>query len=224
MLTPAEVWRFVDKYAAFFLVGPDELPEIEVHDNLGSKWFALTVWHPSRPNTSTIQIQKVALEDEQTVERIIAHEMIHHVNFLRMTSSERAALKHARGTLSSDHGKKFHEMAELVNAQMGEGFVSERSDEDFKVAPNERTFFVLIEPVRMGKQLGYSWAAKMSKQTREEVERRIGNVDGFLLVETMDVRFTKGVKIKRYGGCSVPKPGSEDAAALEALYDTQSHL
>lgn len=219
MLTPAEVWEIVDKYAKFFGVGPDMLPEIEIHDNLGSKWFALTVWHPGRPHTSTIQIQKAALVDAQTVERIIAHEMIHHVNFLRMTAAERAALKHARGTLSDDHGKEFLEMAASVNAEMGEGFVSERSDADFKVAPNEKKFFLLIEPVYSGRMLGYSWAGKMSKHTMEEIDRRTRNMADIVLVETTDVRFTKGVKIKRYGGSSVPKPGSDDAAALEELYE-----
>ena len=223
MLSTGEVWDIVDKYARFFGLGPDELPEIEIHDNLGSKWFALTVWHPSLPHTSTIQIQKVALEDEQTVERILAHEMIHHVNFLRMTAAERTALKYAKGTLSDDHGEKFHEMAALVNEEMGEGFVSERADEDFKVAPNERKFFLLIEPVYSGRMLGYSWAAKMSKHATEEVERRTKNMDDVVLVETTDVRFTKGVKIKRYGGSSVPKPGSDDAALLQELYEAALH-
>jgi hypothetical protein len=224
VLKPEEVWHIVDKYAAFFGVGPDHLPEIEIHDNLGSKWFALTVWHPSRPGTSTIQVQRAVLDDARTVERIIAHEMIHHVNFLRMTVAERAMLKYAKGSLSDDHGRKFQEMAALINAEMGEDFVTEKSDEDFKVTPNDKTFFVLIEPVHMGRMLGWSWAAKLSKQAKEEIERRTGSLEDIVLVETKDVRFTKGVKIKRYGGCSVPKADSEDAAELASLYEEARKL
>jgi hypothetical protein len=220
VLTEEQVWAVIEKYGDFFYVEREHLPQVEVRNNLGSKWYARTVWHPSRPTTSTIQIQKVALEDERTLERIVAHEMIHHVNFLRMSAAERAALKHHRGFLSDDHGRKFHEMAALVNAEMGDGFVTERSDEDFEVAANDKTFFILIEPVMSGKMLGWSWAAKLSKQAEEEVQRRTSHLDDVVLVQTTDERFTKGVKIKRYGGCSVPKPGSEDAATLQELYET----
>lgn len=218
MIDHHDILDLVAKYGEFF--GVDALPEVELRSNLGSKWLARTVWHPRRPDTSTIQIQKSVLEDGRTLERVVAHEMIHHVNFMRMTDAERAMLRYARGSLSDDHGKKFHELAAKVNAEMGQDFVTEKSDEDFEVAPNEKAFYVLIEPARMGRMLGWSWAVKLSTQAKEEITRRTRDVNDVVLVQTTDARFTNGVKIKRFGGCSVPKPGSEDAEALQELYDT----
>jgi hypothetical protein len=211
--------ELVAKYGAFFGLAPLELPDIELRDNLGSKWLARTEWSPKRPDTSTIQIQESVLGDPRTLERIIAHEMIHHVNFVRMTAAERAMLKYHKGSLSDDHGRKFHEMADMVNAQMGDDFVTERSDSDFEVKPNEKPFYILIEPAHMGRVLGWSWAVKLSGHTKEEIERRTKDMDDVALVETTDARWTRGVKIKRFGGCSVPRAGSEDAAALQELYE-----
>jgi hypothetical protein len=211
--------ELLSKYGAFFGLPDDHLPDVEIRNNLGSKWHARTVWDPKRPETSTIQIQESVVGDPTTLERIVAHEMIHHVNFMRMTDAERELLKYARGSLSDDHGRKFHELANKVNAEMGQDFVTEKSDEDFEVAPNEKAFYVLIEPVHMGRMLGWSWAVKLSSQAKDEIARRTRDLSDVVLVQTTDARFTKGVKIKRFGGCSVPKPGSEDATALQELYD-----
>lgn len=211
--------ELVEKYAAFFGLPEDHFPDVEIKDNLGSKWFARTIWNPKRPETSTIQIQESVVGDATTLERVVAHEMIHHVNFMRMTDEEKTLLKYMRGSLSDGHGKKFHELAAKVNAEMGEDFVTERSDEDFEVTPNEKAFYVLIEPAHMGRVLGWSWAVKLSNQAKEEIARRTRDLTDIVLVQTTDGRFTKGVKIKRFGGCSVPRAGSEDAQVLQELYD-----
>lgn len=207
----------VEKYGRFFGLADHELPDLEVRDNLGSKWLARVEWSPRTPGMSLLQIQKVALKDARTLERIVAHEMIHVHNFMRMTDDERAYLKLRRTTLSDDHGRKFLELAARVNDEMGTDFVTERSDQDFELAENDKPFFVLIEKIGNGK-LGWSWAVKLSPQMEVVIEEKRLN-DAAVLIETTDRRFTKGVKIKRYGGCSVPKLASEDAQALQELYE-----
>jgi len=219
-VTPTQAEQLIDlveKYGRFFGLGDHELPDLEIKDNLGSKWLARVEWSPRTPNTSLLQIQKVALKDERTLERIVAHEMIHVHNFMRMTDAERAYLKLRRSSLSDDHGTKFRELAERVNAEMGADFVTERSDQDYELAENERPFFVLIQKLGSGK-LGWTWAAKLSPQMEKEIEKRKLE-DSAILVESTDRRFTKGAKIKKYGGCSVPRSGSDDEGALLELYE-----
>jgi hypothetical protein len=223
-MTPAPdatlVEHFVRKWGAFFGLTELELPDIAVRDNLGSKWLAVTVWDPKMPETSTIVIQKTALADARTVDKIVAHEIIHHINFLRMDPTERALLTRRRGSLSDGHDQAFWRLADRVNAEMGGDFVTERSSQDYALAENEKVFHVLIEPLR-GDKIGWSWISKLTPQAKEEVRRReAGAKNPLAVVETTDVRLTRGVKLKKYGGCSVARAGSDEEAILRELYES----
>lgn len=193
-------------------------PWIEVRDNVGAKWLAITEWRSSRPETTTIVVQRKILDVPETLERAVAHEVIHHVQFMKMTKADLAMLKLGRKDLSSGHGPDFRQMAEKINAIKGEGFVTEKSDETYDVPVSGKKIFVLIEPVP-GDRLGWAWGARLSPQMEAEIQSRSVSTAGVALVETDDDRFIHGVKIKKYGGRSIPPKGSELETRLRELYE-----
>jgi len=82
----------VDKYMDMLdVVGMT--PRVVVRDNLGSKWLGRTVWTPRDPETTVVQLQRSVLDDPGTLERVLAHEMIHHKEMLELTEADKARLK-----------------------------------------------------------------------------------------------------------------------------------
>jgi hypothetical protein len=65
-------------------------------------------------------------------------------------------------------------------------------------------------------RFGYAWAARISPKAKDSVDERIAR--GARLVQTTDDRWTRGAKIKRFGGYSIPK-SEEDIALLRELYE-----
>jgi hypothetical protein len=190
-----------------------EGPIVEVHDNLGAKTLGVAR-RSSRDTTTFIEIQKKILAHPRTLERVIAHEMIHHAQYEAMSLEQMRSAARGRGGLSDGHGEDFKQMAARINAVKGEDFVTEKSDQDYELAPNTRQFFVLIEPVMNDTRIGWSWAARLSTQMKAGIERR----DKAVLVMSVDERFLTGTKIKRFAGCSLSGEGSELESDLWDLY------
>ena len=92
-----------------------ERPVIKVRDN-SKAWAGRADRHPERP-TTLIELQKKWLSQgakhDKFTERVVAHEMVHHRNYLAGTEDEK-------------HGPAFREGAARVNAVMGPGFVAEK--------------------------------------------------------------------------------------------------
>ena len=89
-----------------------ERPVIKVRDN-SKPWAGRADRHPERP-TTLIELQKKWLsKNDRFAEHVLAHEMVHHRNYLAGTEDEK-------------HGPAFREGAARVNAVMGPGFVAEK--------------------------------------------------------------------------------------------------
>lgn len=196
---------------------PSLVPEVVVHDNLGSKWLGQTTLKPRRDGTEIfIEIQASALKNEETMRRILAHEAV-HVAELSELSEEDLELARKGWFNGPEHGPRFWELARLINEQVGSDFITERSDEEYEVAENQRKFFILVEEV-YGERLGWSWAQRLTPGIAAIVKRKTD--EGAILVETTDVRYTSGPKIrKRAIGCSVPEAGSDIESALRETWD-----
>ena len=61
-----------------------DLPRIEVVNQLSAKWDAIAMWVPRHPVPGLIQIQKKAMHEQATVERLMAHEVCHYWAFINI--------------------------------------------------------------------------------------------------------------------------------------------
>lgn len=206
----ASVDEHVTKYMAILAI-PGARPEVKIRDNLGARWLGRSTWSSRTPHTTLLELQQSILGDERTLERVVAHEMIHHRDALALAHGDLALLR--AGVRPDPHGATFREGAARVNAIMGAGFVTETSDQEYK-AHSDRAFVVLITPLPNGK-LGWTWAAKIGPKAATWVDELVAR--GSRLVRTTDERWARGQKIVRYGGYSVPRDEHE-AALLRELY------
>ena len=209
----ADIDGYVTKYMGILAIDGAR-PLIKLRSNLGSTWLGRSTWSSSRPHTTLLEIQQSVLGDERTLERVIAHEMIHHRDALAISENDMVLMR--VGIKPESHGASFREGADRINAIMGPEFVTAVSDKEYSQAPSLKKFVVLITPLPDGR-LGWTWAARLGNKAKSWVDELVGR--GSRLVYTTDDRWTRGAKIKRYGGYSIPKT-SEDVALLQDLYQT----
>ncbi len=208
----ARIDDYVTKYMGLLEIG-GEPPLIKLRSNLGSKWLGRSTWSSKRPYTTILELQQSILGDDRTLERVIAHEMIHHRDALAISASDIALM--GVGIKPESHGASFREGAARINMVMGPGFVTEVSDKEYSHAPSLKKFFILITPLPNGR-LGWTWAALLGTSAKIWVDEQL--LRGSRLVQTIDDRWTRGQKIKRYGGYSIPRD-PQDAALLQQLYE-----
>jgi predicted SprT family Zn-dependent metalloprotease len=200
--------KFLDK---FFKEYNLPMPRIKIVNNVGSRWLGRDSYSPRVDKNNTVmEIQKRITGDEKTLDRVIAHELIHHysflVNFAHPEHGEdnwkKAAQKSRLGFKEDAHGKEFKEWADKINAVMGKDYVTEKSDESF-VIESDKDFFILLSPVNkdLGK-IGWAWTVRPSEEQKNVIKQKI--MEGSKLFTSRDEKFTAGVKIKKYGGISVP--------------------
>ena len=202
----ALVHRLVDKYAR--LLGVTELPDVAVRNNLRSKWLGRLTATRGKKNLMEIQVE--ALADEVTTERVVAHEMCHHVEMLELTDQDFEMLK--VGIRPASHGPKWREQVAKVNAVMGADFVTEKSDANYAVAKTTKPYMLLITNT-IGANLGYAIGVRMSPRMQTFTARRLE--EGAKLLQTTDPKWAKGPKIG--AGWAVPRE-PEARAELERLF------
>lgn len=200
----------IDKYMRMLGLS-GEGPVVEVKDNLGSRWLGRTTLRGGR---IWIEVQARAMVDPATFEKILAHEMVHYADMSTLDAGELTLLKFGVG--DAEHGKKFWRLAEIVNGEMGAGYVGEKSDPSYELGENTRPFFVVAERVRVGRdryRLGWRWAAKRTPAI-DAIINKI-SVGGGVLFESTDERFLTGTKMRKGEiGCSLTEEGSELEAEL----------
>src|SRR5258708_7228725 len=194
----ATIGALVEEYLA--ILGEQDLPRprLEFRANILARWLGVDVWRPSDPSTTTLLLQKSILGHPRTLERVGAHEVIHHVDFMRMSAREVEAIRLGARTRDG-HGASFLEKAALINARMGDGFVTVRSDEEYVRAKNARPFFLLIAPLSeplvggyysIGDRFGWAWAARLSPDGSTRAAQKLAL--GARLVATTDERWLAG--------------------------------
>jgi hypothetical protein len=205
--------KLIDKHMGILGIRGMATPIIQLRDNVGSQWLGRTVYAPHKlPDTTTIQIQKNILSFPSTLERVVAHEIVHHRDFLKLTPNEKQLIK--LGIKPSGHGPNFREGAAKINAVMGPDYVTVKSDQTYEIQQNtSREFYVFIRPA-YGDNLGWSWASRIS----DDMKALISKNSAGRLVKSSDPRWTVGVKLKRFGGMSLPKGESE--ILLRQIYES----
>jgi hypothetical protein len=208
-----DIRQHIEYYMDLFEVF--QQPHVRVQDNLGSKWLGRDIWDFKEPDNTTIVIQKRILGDPRTLERVVAHEMIHHSDAMEL-DPKRANAMIRMGIQPIGHGRDFLKKAEKVNRIKGEDFVTVQSDQGY-VQESERQFFLFILPVE-GDRFGYAWGARLSPANKTCVQRSIKFRDA-VLVKTNDLKWTRGHKLKRCELIGIPR-SAEDQAELRKFYET----
>jgi hypothetical protein len=205
---PALVMDMARKYA--HMLGLSELPRISIKDNLGSHWLGRCIFRIGQQNV--MEIQKSAMFDEVTLERVVAHEMCHHAEYLALTDQDLAKLK--VGIRPPSHGKQWEVFAAKVNSVMGSGYVTETSDSSHILAPETKPYSLLIVEFGGGR-LGYAVGVRITPKMQEFINRYIEK--GGRVVKTTDPRWANAPRIGD-GRFGVP-PKPEDQGKLRALYE-----
>lgn len=210
-VTPAQLEKireYAKKYAR--ILGVSVLPEVRIQDNVGSKWLGRTLFYASHPETTLMQLQRSILNDDETLERVIAHEMVHHAEFLELDAHAVSMLKF--GIKPPSHGKRFHELAAKINASTRNDFVTEVSDSSY--VTKVKSYYVLIRTLHDGR-LAYAIAVSPSRKMKKAIELVL--YQGGKYVKTDDPAFTQGPRIgdNRWAVPLVP----EHRERLKALFD-----
>lgn len=204
----ALIRQFAVKYGR--LLGEPSLPKIVIRDNLGSKWLGRLTFRKGSENV--MEIQARALVDERTLERIVAHEMAHHVEMLGLTERDMSLLK--VGIRPQSHGDRWKELAAKINAVAGAGFVTKDSDHDFVLTTETKPYLILIAPIGSN-TLGYAIGMRPSPKQQRYIDQRLTN--GAKLIRTTDATWVDGPKMG--DGWAVPRK-PEEKERLQKLYDT----
>lgn len=205
--------KFAAKYAR--ILGVRELPIIKVHNNLGSKWLGRLSWTPGKP--TVMQLQKSVFDNEGTLERIVAHEMCHHVEMLEYENDETVLAGLRLGIKPLEHGPRWRELAAKINSVAGANFVTRTSDQTYTMPKETKPYVLLIRPTHDGK-LVYSVGVRLSPKMKKYIDRYKEN-DNAKLVTTTDARFSKGPRIG--DGFSIPLD-TEGKNKLRVLYDASA--
>jgi hypothetical protein len=166
-------------------------PTIKLVRHTDPKWNGRTTYSSKDPSTTTIELQKRILGDERSLDRVLVHELIHHVDFIVNKGGEGDA-----------HGKFFKEQAERINAIMGEGYVTETSDASIVAEDKLVDFYVLITPAYNKKGYMFAKALQPSPKQKKYIDQEVAR--GAKVVKSRDRKFL-GRTADIGKGWSVPK-------------------
>ncbi len=211
----AQIDRFIVRYGQ--MLGAVTLPKVKIRNNIASKWLGRTLWKCSNVTTTLMELQKSILSDPKTLERVVAHEMVHHVELTTMPVDQMRALcsmlqSGRRLPKDRGHAARFLDLAKIVNDQVGEDFVTVTSDESY-VVEETKEFMVMVVPAGDGR-FAYSWGVRMTPMLTKLVNHW-WNMGGRVSKST-DTRWTHGPKFGK--GFGIPR-SAEDQASLKKLHD-----
>ena len=209
------------------LLGHDEMPtpRIVFVDRSGVSWLGrCTVFgrditahlHQGVPLNTLVELQRAILGDEATFERVLAHEVCHHVEFLTFSRGDMEGVLH--GYARTSHGHRFLELAGQINQALGDPkFVTIKSDASDRLSQAEKPYWLYIQSARgphplvksaPPNALGWKWAIKLDERKkawlRAEIEKGAG-----ILVETRE-RYWSMVPQAKIGQPVVSIPHDEN--------------
>ncbi len=192
------------------------VPRIKIVDS-SANWLGRTTFDPKiDKSNSTIEIQKRITEDEKSLDRVIAHELIHHWQFMTYPSDE---VKHSYKDTHDGHGVDFHTWAQKINSVMGKDYVTEVSDTTY-VEQIGKDYYLLIVPINKT-TFGWAWSPLLTAEQKQVVNIQVANNARLFL--SKDSRFLCGVKIKKDSKLSVPRE-KELMAELKNIYFTKKQV
>ena len=211
----------VDKYLQILGTTKGRKPSIEIANNIGSRWLGRCVFYPDRLGSTTIQIQKSILSHPMTLERVVAHEVVHHHNYMDMNEVDFALLRRGIG---DGHGREFEAQAARINAVMGPNFITKKSDSEYVLDKETKPYYLLIESMPTGVRLGYTWGVRLTPKMKDWVRKRQARGAKLLMstsskwIEGCPSRFGSG-----YVGVCIPRE-AEHQQMLRALFESGQNI
>ena len=193
--------------AEFFPDYKGPLPIFKVVNQKTAKWNGRCVF---KGKNCVIELQKYIMDDPKTLDRILCHELIHHVDYLANDLSERK--KHYGR--DEGHGQFFKDSAKRINAKRGANYVTVISDQDFVISDSDKEFHMLIKPYE-GNELCYTVAFKLNDSQKARIARDIQEFKA-RIVTSRDSRWMKAPSI---GSGKVSIPTGDEQKAVRDLYE-----
>jgi len=216
----------VDLLKQFFPEYPVKipLPNFKLSNETNPRALGVCKWKKGEP-TTTIVIQKTVLDDVDSLKRVIAHELIHHWQYLTLDMDKHFRLSKYGGGIDF-HGKTFDDKAHEMNSVLGKDYVTVKSDQSYKTTPSTKEFFVLIKPITNSthKEVygGYSWASVIRPSADQKALIKRYKENGAKLIKTSDQRLHAG-PIKLGAGTSTTRD-KEVQQVLKDLYDNGEEI
>ena len=209
------VQSLLEKYLQFF--GARSVPPISLHNNLSPRWLGRTLWAPSTPNNTKIQLQRAVLQDPRTLERVIAHEIVHHIDLTTLPDSTVNCMRLGR-CKHDGHGARFRALAQKVNDAVGSDFVTEVSDETYAVAETKEYYLLVGRLNDDDGRYVYAWSAGKPRSPRTLRWLESQRNAGARIARTRLSKFAE--RGRRFGeGYSVP-PDAATQQQLREYYET----
>lgn len=188
-----------------------ELPLILVENTPKSDWNGIAIWNPDQPIKGTIKIQERCMNDERTVDRLIAHEVCHYWQHVKAYEEGESA-KFRMG-----HGKASYwwQAAQIINQAEGDDeFITEKSDASY-VSQHSKQFYVMVMKSKRG-ELGWVWFSKVTENLRKQIEHILSTMPVAIVKTDRDAFLGSDAKLP-----SVAIAGDDEAmeALLAATYD-----
>ena len=173
-------------------------------------------------NTTEITIFKRAAHTDDTLRRVIAHELCHHADFL-CNEYDKAMQLGWHQYISSNkfrdgHGAPWLAFAAKFNKKFGDCYVTQYSDESDTVE-ELHAFYVFLFKWPSGK-ISFQQATKLSNKMRQYIVTR-KHADSqfqFKVVKTKNTSFIAGASIGSKNLSTFTDPA--DKAMLQTLWDT----
>jgi len=198
-------------------------PKFKIVHNTTPKWLGrCSVFRKKKNDTEyfehIIEIQKSILDDEKTLHRVLAHELIHYWQHqdLEKVKNDLSVRRRFR---PNPHGKSFQEMADKMNAVYGKDYVTTTSDLSY-VINQEKQYYIIIQP--HGKKFGVTKAIQLSAKQKEEIKRRIVEQQAHIF-KTRDRDFHRVADIVKYEGFSIFKE-EEIQNKLREIYESADNI
>lgn len=203
-------------------------PKIKIVNSPRSGWLGRDSWRStfkdgqtSWDETTEIEVQRSAIGDENTLRRVLAHELCHHADSLVNDLGElkkygfhayRKLLK-----MKDMHGAGWKAFANIFNAKFGADFVTPKSDASYAVEHvNLRPYNMLLW--KSGEKIYFCVSSRITPKIRKYVDVATTASNEYKFLITAEPRFVHGATIG--SGWSYVKPSdTEGAEKLRELWD-----
>jgi hypothetical protein len=208
-------------------------PTIKIVNQARASWLARCTWKIGKDkergawcgDNTEIEVQRAVLDHEQTLRRVVAHELCHHAQFMinDRPNFKRLGFEGFRMLQRFDdgHGAEWREWASVLNSKFGEKFVTKTSDSEYvenRVVAKD--FYLLLRRTNLGR-IYYQVATRISPKAQEWLDRK--GADEYYskdmrLVMSRDPMFLKGANIGSNGWSYFPT-AEYDTDKMEQLWD-----
>ena len=184
-------------------------PRMQVVNTPSIGWAGLSEWHHNQQISGLIKVQKMAVEDEETLERVIAHEVCHYWEFYSTYEfglGDPEDLGHSTNSL-------WVKAARIINGKVGDpNFVSELSDTSY-VFRNSKEFYILV--AQGMSELGLVWFSGITPAMTQAIQEIMSRGPVAILKTNRDAFLSSKAKLPNIG---IPGKDKEMSSLLQQAF------